>query len=86
MGLEPLLCHWKLRKLFSETTLNGSSMTVLLIIVKVSEIIDEQALDYLAEHLTTLLQFEQHLTAAMEEALIAAIKPINVKLLTEIKY
>lgn len=51
--------------------------------VKVSEIIDEQALDYLAEHLTTPLQVEQHLTAAMEEAFIAGIKPINVELLTE---
>lgn len=51
--------------------------------VKISDVIDDQALDYLTEHLTTPLQVEQHLTAAMEEAFIAGIKPINVELLTE---
>lgn len=51
--------------------------------VKTSDIIDEQALDYLTEHLTTPLQVEQHLTVAMEEAFVAGIKPINVELLTE---
>ncbi len=51
--------------------------------VKVSDIIEEQALDYLAEHLTTPLQAEQHLTAAMEEAYIAGIKPITIDILAE---
>ena len=49
----------------------------------VKDIIEDQAVDYLAEHLTTPLQVEQHLTLALEEAYAVGVKPINVDLLEE---
>jgi len=52
--------------------------------VKPSDIIEEQAIDYLAERLTTPLQVEQHLIAAMEEAYGMGIKTITVDLLHEV--
>tara|TARA_R110001599_G_scaffold64038_1_gene179843 strand:+ start:4762 stop:5733 length:972 start_codon:yes stop_codon:yes gene_type:complete len=51
--------------------------------VKSADIIEDQAMDYLAERLTTPLQVEQHLTAALEEAFNIGVKPITVDLLTE---
>ena len=51
--------------------------------MKVKDIIEDQAVDYLAEHLTTPLQVEQHLTLALEEAYAVGVKPINVDLLEE---
>ena len=50
---------------------------------KTSDVIEEQAIDYLAEHLTTPLQVEQHLTLALEEAYQVGLKPINVDLLED---
>jgi len=51
--------------------------------VKPSDIIEEQAMDYLTEHLTTPLQVEQHLTLALEEAFKLGLKTITVDLLAE---
>jgi len=51
--------------------------------VKPTDIIEDQAMDYLAEHLSTPLQVEQHLTLALEEAYNVGIKTINVDLLVE---
>ena len=51
--------------------------------VKPKDVIEDQAVDYLAEHLTTPLQVEQHLTLALEEAYKVGVKPINVDLLEE---
>ena len=48
---------------------------------KTQDIIEEQAVDYLAEHLSTPLQVEQHLSMAMEEAFNAGVKPITVDIL-----
>ena len=48
---------------------------------KVTSIIEEQAIDYLAEKLSTPLQIEQHLTMAMEEGYKIGIKPITTDLL-----
>jgi len=48
---------------------------------KVVNIIEEQAVDYLVERLSTPLQIEQHLTMAMEEGYKIGIKPITVDLL-----
>lgn len=50
---------------------------------KAKDVIDEQAIDYLTEHLTTPLQVEQHLTLALEEAYAVGVKPITVDLLSE---
>lgn len=51
--------------------------------VKPTDIIEDQAMDYLAEHLTTPLQVEQHLTLALEEAFKLGLKAITVDLLAE---
>lgn len=51
--------------------------------VKTKDVIEEQAIDYLAEHLTTPLQVEQHLTLALEEGYKVGVKPISVDLLEE---
>jgi type II secretory pathway predicted ATPase ExeA len=51
--------------------------------VKITDIIEDQAIDYLTEQLTTPLQVEQHLTAALEEAFITGTQIITVELLTE---
>ena len=48
---------------------------------KAQDIIEEQAVDYLVEHLSTPLQVEQHLSMAMEEAFNAGVKPITVDIL-----
>lgn len=47
------------------------------------DIIDADALDYLAERLSTPLQVEQHLIGAMEQAFVAGIKPITLEVLIE---
>ena len=51
--------------------------------VKAKDVIEDQAIEYLAEHLTTPLQVEQHLTLALEEAYNVGLKPINIDLLQE---
>ena len=51
--------------------------------VKPKDVIEDQAVEYLADHLSTPLQVEQHLTLALEEAYKVGIKPINVDLLEE---
>lgn len=43
---------------------------------KAQDIIEEQAVDYLVEHLSTPLQVEQHLSMAMEEAFNVGVKPV----------
>lgn len=48
---------------------------------KVAGIIEEPAIDYLAERLSTPLQVEQHLTAALEEAYKTGGKPVTVEVL-----
>ncbi|WP_052189098.1 hypothetical protein [Vibrio nigripulchritudo] len=50
---------------------------------KAKDVIDEQAIDYLAEHLTTPSQVEQHLTLALEEAYKVGVKPITTDLIDE---
>ena len=51
--------------------------------VKPEDVIENQAVDYLAEHLSMPLQVEQHLTLTLEEAYTVGIKPINVDLVEE---
>jgi type II secretory pathway predicted ATPase ExeA len=48
---------------------------------KAADIIEEPAIDYLAERLSTPLQVEQHLTLALEEAYKAGGKPVTVEIL-----
>lgn len=50
---------------------------------KPKDVIDGQPIDYLAEHLSTPLQVEQHLTLALEEAYAVGVKPVNVDLSEE---
>ncbi len=45
--------------------------------VKVADIIDDEAIEYLAEKLSTPLQIEQHLSKGLVEAFTAGIKPVN---------
>lgn len=49
--------------------------------VKPTDILEEQAIDYLAERLTTPLQIEQHLTMALMEGFTTGTKPITVEIL-----
>ncbi len=51
--------------------------------IEAKDIIDDKAMEYLAERLSTPLQVEQHLSAALEAAYTAGIKPINTELLEE---
>lgn len=48
---------------------------------KPANLIEEQAIDYLAEKLATPLQIDQHLTLALEEAFKTSGKPITVEIL-----
>lgn len=48
---------------------------------KPSDIIEDSAIDFLADRLTTPLQIEQHLIRALEEGYMSGIKPISVELL-----
>ena len=48
---------------------------------KPADLIEETAVDYLAERLSTPLQVEQHLTLALEEAYKAGGKPVTVEIL-----
>lgn len=43
--------------------------------------LEEQAIDYLAERLTTPLQIEQHLTMALMEGFTTGTKPITVEII-----
>jgi type II secretory pathway predicted ATPase ExeA len=49
--------------------------------VRVADIIDEAAIDHLAERLSTPLQIEQHLTLALEEAYQTGGKPVSMDIL-----
>lgn len=46
-----------------------------------TDVIEEQAIDYLVERLTTPLQIEQHLSLALEEGFNVGVKPITVDVL-----
>lgn len=48
---------------------------------KPTDVIEEQAIDYLVERLTTPLQIEQHLSLALEEGFNVGVKPITVDVL-----
>ncbi len=60
--------HWLLKACTEEGT-------------KSADIIEELAIEYLAEKLSTPLQIEQHLTLALEEAYKTSGKPISVEVL-----
>jgi type II secretory pathway predicted ATPase ExeA len=61
-----------IRWLLKECTAEGT---------KAADIIEEPAIDYLAERLSTPLQVEQHLTLALEEAYKTSGKPVTVEIL-----
>ncbi len=60
--------HWLLKNCTAEET-------------KSTDIIEEPAIDYLAQKLSTPLQVEQHLTLALEEAYKTSGKPVTVEVL-----